>query len=39
VTVSFQYPYSFSLPFPIPPYGANAFNLQLKADVQMKGQY
>ena len=39
VTVSFQYPYSFSLPFPIPPYGSNAFNLQLKADVQMKGQY
>jgi Flp pilus assembly protein TadG len=39
VTVTFQYPYSFSLPFPIPPYGSNAFNLQLKADVQMKGQY
>jgi hypothetical protein len=39
VTVSFQYPYNFSLPFPIPPYGANAFNLQLKADVQMKGEY
>lgn len=38
VTVSFQYPYNFSLPFPIPPYGSNAFNLQLKADVQMKGQ-
>lgn len=39
VTVSFQYPYNFSLPFPVPPYGANGFNLQLKADVQMKGQY
>jgi len=39
VTVSFQYPYNFSLPFPVPPYGANVFNLQLKADVQMKGQY
>jgi Flp pilus assembly protein TadG len=39
VVVSFQYPYSFSLPFGLPPYGANAFNLQLKADVQMKGQY
>lgn len=39
VIVSFQYPYSFSLPFGLPPYGANAFNLQLKADVQMKGQY
>jgi hypothetical protein len=39
VTVSFQYPYNFSLPFPIPPYGSNVFNLQLKADVQMKGQY
>jgi Flp pilus assembly protein TadG len=39
VTVSFQYPYNFSLPFPVPPYGSNGFNLQLKADVQMKGQY
>jgi Flp pilus assembly protein TadG len=39
VTVSFQYPYNFSLPFPIPPYGSNVFNLQLKANVQMKGQY
>jgi len=39
VIVSFQYPYSFSLPFGLPPYGANAFNLQLKADVQMKGEY
>jgi Flp pilus assembly protein TadG len=39
VIVSFQYPYSFSLPFGLPPYGTNAFNLQLKADVQMKGQY
>jgi len=39
VTVSFQYPYNFSLPFPLPPYGANVFNLQLKADVQMKGEY
>jgi len=39
VTVSFQYPYNFSLPFPVPPYGANAFNLQLKAEVQMKGEY
>jgi Flp pilus assembly protein TadG len=39
VSVSFQYPYNFSLPFPIPPYGSNVFNLQLKADVQMKGQY
>ena len=39
VTVSFQYPYNFTLPFPVPPYGANGFNLQLKADVQMKGQY
>jgi Flp pilus assembly protein TadG len=38
VTVSFQYPYNFSLPFPVPPYGSNGFNLQLKADVQMKGQ-
>jgi hypothetical protein len=39
VTVSFQYPYNFSLPLPLPPYGASGFNLQLKADVQMKGQY
>jgi len=39
VTVSFQYPYNFSLPFPVPPYGANGFNLRLKADVQMKGQF
>jgi Flp pilus assembly protein TadG len=39
MTVTFQYPYNFSLPFPVPPYGANGFNLQLKADVQMKGQY
>lgn len=39
VIVSFQYPYRFSLPFGLPPYGANAFNLQLKTDVQMKGQY
>jgi len=39
VIVSFQYPYSFSLPFGLPPYGANGFNLQLKADVQMKGEY
>jgi hypothetical protein len=39
VTVSFQYPYNFSLPFPVPPFGSNGFNLQLKADVQMKGQY
>ncbi len=39
VTVSFQYPYNFSLPFPVPPYGSNGFNLQLKANVQMKGQY
>jgi len=39
VIVSFEYPYSFSLPFGLPPYGANAFNLQLKADVQMKGEY
>src|SRR5271170_4559612 len=29
VTVTFQYPYNFSLPFPVPPYGANGFNLQL----------
>ena len=39
VTVSFQYPYNFTLPFPVPPYGSNGFNLQLKADVQMKGQH
>jgi Flp pilus assembly protein TadG len=39
VTVSFQYPYSFSLPFPVPPYGSNSFNLQLKANVQMQGEY
>jgi Flp pilus assembly protein TadG len=39
VTVSFQYPYNFSLPFPVPPYGSNVFNLQLKANVQMKGEY
>ena len=39
VTVSFQYPYNFTLPFPVPPYGSNGFNLQLKAEVQMKGQY
>jgi hypothetical protein len=39
VTVSFEYPYNFTLPFPVPPYGANGINLQLKADVQMKGQY
>ena len=34
VSVSFQYPYSFSLPYP-----ANAISLQLKADVQMRGVY
>jgi Flp pilus assembly protein TadG len=39
VTVSFEYPYSFSLPFPIPPYGSNVFTLPLKANVQMKGEY
>jgi len=39
VTVSFQYPYNFSLPIPVLPYGSNPFNLQLKADVQMKGEY
>jgi Flp pilus assembly protein TadG len=39
VTVTFEYPYNFSLPFPVPPYGANGFNLELKADVQMKGEY
>jgi Flp pilus assembly protein TadG len=39
VTVSFQYPYNFSLPFPVVPYGSNPFNLVLKADVQMKGEY
>jgi len=39
VTVSFQYPYNFSLPVPLPPYGSNGFNLQLKADVQMRGEY
>src|SRR5271163_774171 len=32
VTVSFEYPYNFTLPFPVPPYGSNGFNLQLKAD-------
>jgi Flp pilus assembly protein TadG len=39
VTVSFEYPYNFSLPFPVVPYGSNPFNLVLKADVQMKGEY
>ncbi len=39
VTVSFQYPYNFSLPIPLLPYGSNPFNLVLKADVQMKGEY
>ena len=39
VTVSFEYPYTFSLPIPVPPYGSNGFNLQLKADVQMRGEY
>jgi Flp pilus assembly protein TadG len=39
VTVSFQYPYNFSLPVPVPPYGSNGFNLQLKANVQMQGEY
>jgi Flp pilus assembly protein TadG len=39
VTVSFQYPYKFSLPFPLPPYGKNSINLALKADVQMRGEY
>jgi Flp pilus assembly protein TadG len=39
VTVSFQYPYSFSLPFAVPPYGSNAFNLLLKTNVQMRGEY
>jgi len=34
VSVSFEYPYSFSLPYP-----ANAISLQLKADVQMRGEY
>jgi Flp pilus assembly protein TadG len=39
LTVSFQYPYNFTLPVAVPPYGSNGFNLQLKASVQMKGQY
>jgi|HubBroStandDraft_2_1064218.scaffolds.fasta_scaffold14077_4 Flp pilus assembly protein TadG len=39
VSVSFQYPYNFSLPFAIPPYGSNTFNLQLKTNVQMRGEY
>jgi hypothetical protein len=39
VSVTFEYPYNFSLPIPIPPYGSNVFNLQLKADVQMRGEY
>jgi Flp pilus assembly protein TadG len=39
VTVSFQYPYNFSLPFVEPNYGSNTFNLQLKANVQMRGEY
>ena len=39
VSVSFQYPYNFSLPFAIPPLGSNQFNLQLKANVQMRGEY
>ena len=39
VSVSFQYPYNFSLPFAVPPYGSNGFNLQLKANVQMRGEY
>jgi Flp pilus assembly protein TadG len=38
VTVSFQYPYNFSLPFVSPTYGSNTFNLQLKANVQMRGE-
>lgn len=33
VSVSFQYPYRFSLPYP-----ASGVNLQLKADVQMSGE-
>ncbi len=33
-SVSFQYPYNFSLPYP-----ANAISLQLKTDVQMRGEY
>ena len=39
VTVSFGYPYVFSLPTPIPPFGSNGFNLLLKATVQMRGEY
>ena len=39
VTVSFQYPYNFTLPVAVPPYGSNGFHLQLKTNVQMKGQY
>ncbi|MGA8489849.1 MAG: TadE/TadG family type IV pilus assembly protein [Terriglobales bacterium] len=39
VTVSFQYPYNFSLPFAVPGNGQNTFNLQLKANVQMRGEY
>jgi Flp pilus assembly protein TadG len=39
VSVSFQYPYSFSLPFAVPPLGSNSFDLQLKAKVQMRGEY
>ena len=39
LTVSFQYPYNFTLPVAVPPYGSNGFHLQLKTNVQMKGQY
>jgi Flp pilus assembly protein TadG len=39
VSVSFQYPYNFSLPVPVLPYGSNPFNLTLKANVQMEGEY
>jgi Flp pilus assembly protein TadG len=38
VVVSFQYPFSFFLLNPVPPYGGSALNLQLKAVAQMQGE-
>jgi hypothetical protein len=38
VVVSFQYPFSFSILKPYPPFGSQSFSLQLKAAVQMQGE-
>jgi hypothetical protein len=39
VIVSFEYPFNFVLLDPIPPFGTRSFNLMLKADAEMQGEY